>query len=140
DTEAFGPLALEDVLQFRAVRRIQRYFDAAELKRRAGVEHVRERTLGDDEMLRWVTLFGYDDGEAAAKEVIWDFVDLRVSVCRQPGALARGNDRGIERVFDAGLEGGIEKGNATNIHRSPIAGLHGVAQNDGAFSKRAGLI
>ena len=51
NTEAFGALGLEDLLQFRAPLGIQRNLDAIAVQRRADVEHVRERALGDDEVL-----------------------------------------------------------------------------------------
>src|SRR5581483_3220338 len=46
NTAAFGPFPLEALLQLRAVLSIQWHIDAAELKRRAVVEHVRECALG----------------------------------------------------------------------------------------------
>ena len=59
---------------------------------------------------------------------------------RQPGALARGHDRGIERVLDAGLERRVEKGKPANLIRSPISGVQHIAQNDGALGQRARLV
>ena len=140
NTEAFGALGLEDILQFRTPLRIQRDIDAPAFERRADVEHVRERALGDDEMLRRRVVRRHDDGEPAAQEVVGDFVDLGEAAGRQPGALACGHDRGIERVLDAGLERRVEKGEPANLIRRPISGVQDVAQNDGALGQRARLV
>ena len=140
NTEAFGPLGLEDLLQFRAPFGIQRALDTVAFQRRADVEHVRERALGDDEMLRWGIVPRHDDGETAAEEVVGDFVDLRESLGRQARARACGHDRGIERVLDAGLERRVEKGEPANLVRSPVTDVKDVAQNDGAFGQRARLV
>ena len=53
----------------------------------AGVEHIGERALGDDEVLRLIAVFRDDNGEPAAKEVIRDFVDLGEAVRRYARAL-----------------------------------------------------
>ena len=87
-----------------------------------------------------VAVLRHDDGEPAAKEVVRDFVDLREAVRRQAGALARGHDRGIERIFDAGLECRIEKGKPADFIRWPIPRVQGTVENDGALGQRAGLV
>ena len=51
NTEAFGALGLEDRLELRAPSGIERNLDAVALEARADVEHVRERALGDDQVL-----------------------------------------------------------------------------------------
>jgi hypothetical protein len=68
-------------------------------------------------VLRLIAVFRHDDGKPAAKEVVRDFVDLGEAVCRQARALARRHDRGIERIFDAGLECRIEEGKLADFVR-----------------------
>ena len=91
-------------------------------------------------MLRRRIVLRHDDGEPPAHEVVGDLIDLGEAAGRQPGALARGDDRGIERVLDAGLEGRVEKGEPSNLIRRPVCGVEGVAQDDGAFGQRARLV
>ena len=76
DPEPLGPFGLEDRIELGAQFGRERDIDAIAFERRADVEHVGERALGDDEVLRRIAVFRHDDGEPAAKEVVGDFVDL----------------------------------------------------------------
>ena len=76
NAEALGALGLEDRLQLRPPLGIQRHLGAVAVQRRADVEHVRERALGDDEVLRRRVVLRHDDGQPAAHEVVGDLVDL----------------------------------------------------------------
>jgi hypothetical protein len=48
------------------------------------------------------------DRQPAAHEVVRDLIDLAQSGGRQPGPRAGGHQRGVQRVGDAGLEGGVQ--------------------------------
>ena len=91
-------------------------------------------------MLCLIAVFRHDDGEPAAKEVVGDFVDFREALRRQPRALARGNDRGIKRVFDASLECRIKIGKLAHFVRRVVPCVQGIVENDFALRQRAGLV
>src|SRR5665647_656661 len=91
-------------------------------------------------MLRRVAVLRHDDGQPAAKEVVGDFVDLRETMRRQACALPRGYNRGIERVFDAGLECRIEKGKPADFVRRSTPRVQGIVENDRTLSECPGLV
>ena len=121
NTKALGALGLEDRLERRTRPVIQRNLDAVPLEGRADVEHVRERALGDEQVLAGRGFLGDDDGEPAPHEVVGNFVDLVDAGRGQSGALACRHDRRVKRVRDPGFEGRVEKGEPSDSIRWPVS-------------------
>ena len=107
---------------------------------RADREHVRERALRDDEMPLGVASLGHHDRQALPEEVVGDLVNLPVAGGRQPRLLARRDDRRVDRVVDAGLEGGVEKRELPDGGRRASLRIGGVGENNRPFGQRAGLV
>ena len=68
-------------------------------------------------MLRRIAVRGHNNRQPLAQEVVGNLVDLAIAARRQTATLADGDDGGVERVVDAGLEGRIEKGELPDLGR-----------------------
>ena len=135
-----GPLRLKNPIEFGTQCRRKGDIGGVSPERRADIEHIGKCALGNDEMLCLIAVFGYDDGQPAAKKIVRNFVDLGEAVRRQARAAARGHDRGIERIFDAILERRVEEGKLADFGGWPIVRIQRSIENDGTLGQGTGLV
>ncbi len=118
----------------------QRKHGAVALDLRADREHVRERALRDDEVPGGVAALGHDDRQALPQEVVRDLVDLGVAGGRKPRVLPRRDDRGVDRVVDSRLEGGVQERELADGRRRDALRIGRVLEDDRPLGQRAGLV
>ena len=87
-----------------------------------------------------VVSLGHHDRQALPQEVVGDLVDLGVAGGREAGLFPGRCDRCVDRVVDAGLEGGVEERELPDGGRRAPLRIRGVGEDDRPFSQRAGLV
>ena len=106
----------------------------------ANRQDVGDRPLGDDQVNARLTRFLKHDGQALAHEVVGNLVDLPVAVRSQSRGFASRDDGRIERVLDAGLECGIEKGEVSRLARGSALDIDRLIECNEPLGQRAGLV
>jgi hypothetical protein len=87
------------------------------------------------------TLRRFDnDRESPADEVVRNLVDLARAARVEAGSLPRRDERGIERILDAGLERGIHVGEPQDLRRHGPRRVTGGVEPHRALGQRAGLV
>ena len=105
----------------------------------AAVEHLGDRAF-HHHPARAVALVAGHDGETLAHEVVGNLVDLAPAGGAERARLAGPHECGIERVLDAGLEGGVEVGPPQHLRRGGALRVDGRGQRHLALGEGAGLV
>ena len=90
-------------------RLVQRDHDAVLFQVRTDAQHMREGALGNHEVAGRIAVMSDDNRQPLSPEIVRDLVNLAIFGYLEPILPAGRDDRGVQRVFNPGLQSGIEE-------------------------------